>query len=134
LTQLAAGGFLVLWLGDVLASFLSFLRPLQNFLGFGAGGMLAVTAIALLASTFHLGRPLYAYKALKMWKRSWLSREVLLFTVFSFVGALYGAYLLAAHAGNFGEALKNSRMRRAHLPAREPKTRLLLAESRRSSK
>jgi len=31
LTQLAAGGFLVLWLGDVLASFLSFLRPLQNF-------------------------------------------------------------------------------------------------------
>ena len=35
-------------------------------------------AISLGASTLHLGRPIYAWRALKMWRRSWLSREVLL--------------------------------------------------------
>ncbi len=41
-----------------------------------------VTAIALNISVFHLGRPAYAWRALKMWRRSWLSREVLLFGLF----------------------------------------------------
>jgi DMSO reductase iron-sulfur subunit len=44
--------------------------------------LLAITAIALTLSTLHLGRPAYAWRALKMWRRSWLSREVLLFTLF----------------------------------------------------
>jgi DMSO reductase iron-sulfur subunit len=39
----------------------------------------ALTAFALNISVFHLGRPAYAWRALKMWRRSWLSREVLLF-------------------------------------------------------
>ena len=38
-----------------------------------------ITAVALNISVFHLGRPAYAWRALKMWRRSWLSREVLLF-------------------------------------------------------
>jgi len=95
LTQLAAGGFLTLWLGELLSHVFDFLKPLQDFLGFGASGILTVTAVALLASVLHLGRPLYAYKALKMWKRSWLSREVLLFTLFSFFGAGFAGSLLA---------------------------------------
>ena len=41
----------------------------------------------------HLGRPLFAYRAVRMWKRSWLSREVLLFGVFSQVAFLYAALL-----------------------------------------
>jgi DMSO reductase iron-sulfur subunit len=41
-----------------------------------------LTAIALNVSVFHLGRPAYAWRALKMWRRSWLSREVLLFGLF----------------------------------------------------
>ena len=41
-----------------------------------------VTAVALNISIFHLGRPAYAWRALKMWRRSWLSREVLLFGLF----------------------------------------------------
>lgn len=41
-----------------------------------------VTAVALNISVFHLGRPAYAWRALKMWRRSWLSREVLLFALF----------------------------------------------------
>ena len=41
-----------------------------------------LTAAALNVSVFHLGRPAYAWRALKMWRRSWLSREVLLFGLF----------------------------------------------------
>ena len=44
--------------------------------------LLAVTAFTLQISVFHLGRPAYAYRAAKMWRRSWLSREVLLFGLF----------------------------------------------------
>jgi formate dehydrogenase iron-sulfur subunit len=57
---------------------------------FGAGTPRAAAVMALLialsalgASTLHLGRPIYAMRALKMWRRSWLSREVLLFTLFA---------------------------------------------------
>jgi DMSO reductase anchor subunit len=53
------------------------------------GVLLGITAAALTLSTLHLGRPAYAYRALKMWRRSWLSREVLLFTLF--FGALAAA-------------------------------------------
>ncbi|HXE06981.1 MAG TPA: DmsC/YnfH family molybdoenzyme membrane anchor subunit [Acidobacteriaceae bacterium] len=45
--------------------------------------LLAGTSGALILSTTHLGRPAYAWRALKMWRRSWLSREVLLFTLFA---------------------------------------------------
>src|SRR5665213_1125292 len=44
--------------------------------------LLVITSIALNISVFHLGRPAYAWRALKMWRRSWLSREVLLFGLF----------------------------------------------------
>ena len=59
--------------------------------------LLAVlTALALNISLFHLGRPAYAWRALKMWYRSWLSREVLFFSLF--FGAI-GLCALAAWAG-----------------------------------
>ncbi|MBS1798721.1 MAG: dimethyl sulfoxide reductase anchor subunit [Acidobacteria bacterium] len=45
-------------------------------------GILALTAFTLNVSVLHLGRPAYAWRALKMWRRSWLSREVLLFGLF----------------------------------------------------
>lgn len=44
--------------------------------------LLFATCIALNISVVHLGRPAYAWRALKMWRRSWLSREVLLFGMF----------------------------------------------------
>jgi formate dehydrogenase iron-sulfur subunit len=102
LTQMATGGFLTLWLGHMLSQIVSFLKPLQGFLAFGASGMLIVTGIALSAAIFHLGRPLFAYKALRMWKRSWLSREVLLFALFSKIGAGYAGLLLAEHFWKLG--------------------------------
>jgi formate dehydrogenase iron-sulfur subunit len=44
--------------------------------------VLALTMLALNISVLHLGRPAFAWRALKMWRRSWLSREVLLFSLF----------------------------------------------------
>ncbi len=44
--------------------------------------LLALTVFTLNISVLHLGRPAYAWRALKMWRRSWLSREVLLFGLF----------------------------------------------------
>ncbi|QNI35167.1 dimethyl sulfoxide reductase anchor subunit [Alloacidobacterium dinghuense] len=44
--------------------------------------LLVATASTLNISIFHLGRPAYAWRAVKMWRRSWLSREVLLFGLF----------------------------------------------------
>jgi len=54
--------------------------------------LLALTAFTLNISVLHLGRPAYAWRALTAWKRSWLSREVLLFGLFFVaLGALTAA-------------------------------------------
>src|SRR5207248_9837009 len=69
-TQLAAGAFLSLPLFPVT----------------GLAEIWAPLAIALLAlgsSTLHLGRPIYAYRALKLWRRSWLRREGLPLSLFA---------------------------------------------------
>lgn len=65
-----------------------------------------VAALALASSTLHLGRPAYAWRALRMWRRSWLSREVLLFTIFAglsmaYAGALIVGSSLATELGPF---------------------------------
>lgn len=60
-------------------SFALFFRAAQPMLLLA---LFAITALALNISVFHLGRPAYAWRALKMWRRSWLSREVLLFGLF----------------------------------------------------
>ena len=57
---------------------------------------LLVAFAALSASTFHLGRPIHALRALRMWRRSWLSREVLLFTMFATAAIAYSAALMFA--------------------------------------
>ena len=49
---------------------------------FVLGLLMMATAFALNLSVLHLGRPAYAWRALIMWRRSWLSREVLLFGLF----------------------------------------------------
>jgi DMSO reductase anchor subunit len=83
LTQLSVGAFATIWLLQLLGS--------SERLGAASLTSLLVGALALAASTLHLGRPVYAYRALKMWKRSWLSREVLFFTAFSGVACLFAA-------------------------------------------
>src|SRR6266567_187032 len=84
LTQLSVGAFTSIWLLQVLTA------RLHRGAAFVA---LLVAALALSASTLHLGRPIHAVRALKMWRRSWLSREVLLFTLFANAAAAYSAGL-----------------------------------------
>lgn len=67
-----------------------------------------ITALALNISVFHLGRPAYAWRALKMWRRSWLSREVLLFGIFF-------AMLSTLMAPAAASALPESWLARLHL-------------------
>lgn len=76
LTQLSVGAFF----------FLSWIPTSKPFAGAAA---FFVAALALGAATLHLGRPIHAYRALKMWKRSWLSREVLLFSIFAGAAQAY---------------------------------------------
>jgi len=61
---------------------------------------LVLTAFfALAASTLHLGRPIYAFRALSMWRRSWLSREVLFFSLFAIAVVVYASLLwIHSHA------------------------------------
>ncbi|MDT8342641.1 MAG: DmsC/YnfH family molybdoenzyme membrane anchor subunit, partial [Longimicrobiales bacterium] len=53
-------------------------------------------AVAAAASTFHLGRPLRAWRAVLGWRTSWLSREVVLFNLFAVTGTLELAGVLPA--------------------------------------
>jgi formate dehydrogenase iron-sulfur subunit len=84
LTQLSVGAFASIWLLEIFSA---------HAHRWAALVALAVAGVALAASTLHLGRPLHAIRALKMWRRSWLSREVLLFTLFANAAASYSAAL-----------------------------------------
>ena len=50
-------------------------------------------AAGMVAATLHLGRPLYAFRAVLGWRRSWLSREVIAFG--AYMPALSGAAFFA---------------------------------------
>jgi DMSO reductase iron-sulfur subunit len=88
LTQLAAGAFL----------YISILGARQT----ATIAALLTAFFALGASTLHLGRPIHAMRALRMWRRSWLSREVLLFTLFAAAATIPGLAPLAAALGFAG--------------------------------
>jgi formate dehydrogenase iron-sulfur subunit len=92
LTQLSVGAFAAIWLLQVLG------QPAR--LNIAALVSLAVGGLALGASTLHLGRPIHAYRALRMWKRSWLSREVLLFGLFAKIAFAYAALLWLGRPGS----------------------------------
>ena len=85
LTQLSVGTFVTIWLLQLFA--------VATRLDLVALTSWLVAGLALTGATFHLGRPIYAYRALKMWRRSWLSREVLLFMAFSGAAAMYALLL-----------------------------------------
>jgi Fe-S-cluster-containing dehydrogenase component/DMSO reductase anchor subunit len=84
-TQLSVGAFVTIWLLQLLG--------VETRLGLAALVSLGVGGLALAAATFHLGRPAHAYRAIRMWKRSWLSREVLAFAAFSHVAGVYAGML-----------------------------------------
>ncbi len=86
LTQLSVGAFAVLWLLDLLKQ--------GGSLTIGAMASLGLAGVSLGASTLHLGRPIYAWRALKGLRRSWLSREVLTLSLFAGAANGFAAMLM----------------------------------------
>jgi DMSO reductase anchor subunit len=92
-TASGAGYGLLFWLG--------LLRPLglvpaHPWLGLVALGFaLALVTAGLVASTFHLGRPERAWRALSQWRSSWLSREGVAAVATYVPAGLFGLSLLA---------------------------------------
>lgn len=120
-TTLSGAGYgLLAWLGALLATSrlqaLSYpgadmvSAPLLGLFALGLGLLLSV--VGLLASTFHLGKPLRAWRAFSQWRTSWLSREGVL-SLATFVPALALAAMLwsagdadaGALAAGWGRAL-----------------------------
>jgi formate dehydrogenase iron-sulfur subunit len=85
LTQLSVGAFAVLWLLDLMVR--------GTGLTITALASLGLASTSLGASTLHLGRPIYAWRALKGLRRSWLSREVLTLSLFAGAASAFAGML-----------------------------------------
>jgi Fe-S-cluster-containing dehydrogenase component/DMSO reductase anchor subunit len=89
LTQLSVGAFLV---GLALQSLA---RPevLADITHVNAISALVFGLLAMGAAVFHLGRPLYAFRAIIGLGTSWLSREIVAFGAFAALAAAYAVIL-----------------------------------------
>jgi Fe-S-cluster-containing dehydrogenase component/DMSO reductase anchor subunit len=89
LTQLSVGAFTASQL--VISSGGS--DSLTGLLPWHAATSLGLGLLALGASLFHLGRPLYAFRAFIGLRHSWLSREIVAFGAFAKLAMAYAALL-----------------------------------------
>jgi DMSO reductase anchor subunit len=99
-TTVSGAGYGLLALMSLLAT----LDRLPADRWFGLAGLgLALTAVAvgLLSSTFHLGHPERAWRALSQWRSSWLSREGLIACITFVPAGLFalGWVLFGTHDG-----------------------------------
>ena len=78
-TQVIVGLFISLFSFEV---FTGYEKSLKNFFANFYIALAISIGFTMIFATLHLGRPLHAYRALKMWRTSWLSREVLFFGLF----------------------------------------------------
>jgi formate dehydrogenase iron-sulfur subunit len=98
LTQLSVGAFVV---GRTLAEHL--VQPAH------AIAALAVGIAALAASVFHLGRPLYAFRAVIGLRTSWMSREIVAFGLFAVLAIGYALVrITGAGSPALGDVLGNA--------------------------
>jgi formate dehydrogenase iron-sulfur subunit len=95
LTQLGFGGFVTVFLVDLIRTLFFASSELGHVLGWLAPTLMGIVGLSLGASTLHLGRPIYAGRAMKSWKTSWLSREVLGLTAFAGAAMTYSVFLFA---------------------------------------
>jgi Fe-S-cluster-containing dehydrogenase component/DMSO reductase anchor subunit len=84
-TQLSVGAFAALWLLDAIGHGMG--------LYLSALASLGLAGMSLAASTLHLGRPAFAWRALKGITHSWLSREVASLSLFAGVASAYAGML-----------------------------------------
>jgi DMSO reductase anchor subunit len=80
----AQGLFLIVFALDV------FISPPGDFVVLSCGISLFLLAAGLAASFFHLGHPERAWRAVAMWRTSWLSREVIVLPAFMALVFIYG--------------------------------------------
>jgi DMSO reductase anchor subunit len=79
------GAFGVLWLLDLLGH--------AGRLWISAAASLTLAGLSLGASTLHLGRPIYAWRAMRGLRTSWLSREVLGLSLFAGIASAFAGML-----------------------------------------
>ncbi|MEO8177734.1 MAG: DmsC/YnfH family molybdoenzyme membrane anchor subunit [Deltaproteobacteria bacterium] len=84
LTQLSVGAFSVNY---VVTSFYSTSTALR----YHALVALVLGLVALAASTLHLGRPQYGFRAIMGFRHSWMSREIACFGAFAALAVAYAA-------------------------------------------
>ena len=87
-TASGAGYGLLFWLG--LYGSLGLLPAGTWFAVVGFGLALVLVTAGLISSTFHLGHPERAWRALSQWRSSWLSREGVAAIVTYVPAGLYG--------------------------------------------
>lgn len=88
-TASGAGYGMLVWLG-VLGVFGAL--PQGRWFGVAAALLaLSLSAAGLLASTFHLGHPERAWRAVSQWRSSWLSREGILGLFTNLPGVVFAA-------------------------------------------
>lgn len=93
LTQLGFGGFCTIFVVDLIRTLFLDAATLGNVLGWLAPTLMGIVGLSLAASTLHLGRPVYAGRAMKNWKTSWLSREVIGLSAFAGAAMVYSLFL-----------------------------------------
>ncbi len=88
--------FLVLsqWSVGLFMAVPAFFDAQDSVLSFWILGAWFLGGVSLQAALFHLGRPIHAIRAIKAWRHSWLSREVIAFSLFGGMGFLQLAYSL----------------------------------------
>lgn len=87
LTQLSVGAFCVetVLRATYPQNLMTRLSPFHSLVAFALG------LLALSASTFHLGRPLQAWRSFIGLRTSWLSREILVFGIFAMLATVQAA-------------------------------------------
>ncbi len=93
LTQLGLGGVFAIFIVDFIRIIFNLSLVNGETLGWLGPIVIGLTGISLSASMLHLGRPAYAYRAMKNWRTSWLSREVLGLSLFAGVAMGYAFFL-----------------------------------------
>lgn len=86
------GLFVMTFLGHLIGA-----QP--RYLLLGTSFTLVLSALGLIASFFHLGRPERAWRAIAQFRTSWLSREVIALPLFMGFVALYWLALRAGWSG-----------------------------------
>lgn len=88
-TQMSVGSFLVLGIVHSFASRKAGIEEADRLSDRALIAIIVVLGLGMIASLFHLGNPLRAYRAVTNLGTSWLSREILLGVIFTVLGAVF---------------------------------------------